>query len=98
MKANGLSLLMGILMIVSFLVGIFAGSRSTIRDVDRHVRVVYDESNGVRVLFDGSVQAAKAPCYDGDPVGRCYLISCKPPVGEAAPPKASEEPAATQGE
>jgi hypothetical protein len=55
----------------------------------RVVRVVYDESNGVRVLFDQSIQAVKIPCYDGAMVDRCYRISCKPPAEE---PSESAEP------
>lgn len=46
---------------------------------DHKVSVVYEVTNGIKVILAKDVQATKVPCYDGDPEGRCVYISVKPP-------------------
>jgi hypothetical protein len=46
---------------------------------DEHkITIVYDVKEGVGLQLDKGIQAQKVPCYPGDPVGRCFLISAKP--------------------
>ena len=58
-------------------------------DVEQHIRVVYDVRTGVGLQLNEDVQAVKTQCYDGDPVGKCYMVSCKPP--EETPLESSDE-------
>ena len=72
--AAGLGVLVGIS------VGAFLNSTltedATIEDIDQHVRVIYDVTNGVRVQADPGIVPRKIPCYDGDPTRQCIWISC----------------------
>jgi hypothetical protein len=59
---------------------------------DEHkITIVYDVKEGIGLQLDKGVQAQKVPCYPGDPVGRCFLISCKPPEVEESVPESSDE-------
>ena len=64
-------------------------------DAERRISVVYDETSGVRVLFDkNSVEAVQVACHDDAKDNRCWVLYCKPPAGEAVEPA---EPKAEPG-
>ena len=63
---------------------------------ERVVRVVVEESSGVRVYIGKDVQAQQVPCYEGSVQNNCYSISCRPVEPEPEPepePNASVDPA-----
>ena len=76
------------------LVALF-GAETPVEDIDHHVRVVYDVTNGVRVQADKTANVRKIPCFDGDPSRNCIWLSCPACQDCAADepiPESSEEP------
>ena len=71
--ARALSLMIGIA------IGVFLGSAfmgAPVEDVDRHVRIIYDVTSGVRMQGEPGITTSKIPCYDGDPTRQCLWINC----------------------
>lgn len=93
MNSIGSTILFAIVLAVGFGVGWgLHPDGPDVEDVDHHMRIVFDVTNGTAIRPAKDVIVRKDSCYDGDPTRNCVFISCPvQPECPECPPEESDD-------